>query len=124
MILALGIIKLSITLYYRRVFVISRGTLFDWVTKVVSVIVVLWTTAFVFSFIFSCGTHFFANWGSVEEVVKYCGASTNATNAFVVSDLITDITIWCLPWLVVRTRDTDSITIDRSANGERSGTFR
>lgn len=107
MVLAFGVIKLSITLYYRRIFVGSRGTWFDWITKVALVIVVLWTIACLLSFIFSCGTHFFANWSSVQDIGTYCGASTNITNAFVVSDLITDIMIWCLPLPVVRTRSTD-----------------
>ncbi|MCJ1265865.1 hypothetical protein MMC22_005746 [Lobaria immixta] len=101
MVLAFGIIKLSITLYYRRIFVGIKGTLFDWITKVAIVIVVLWTIACLVSSIFSCGAHFSANWGTFQDVVKYCGAMTNITNAFVVSDLITDIMILCLPLPVI-----------------------
>lgn len=101
MVLAFGIIKLSITLNYRRIFVAARGTLFDWTTIVVIVIVVLWTIACLFSFIFPCGTHISANWGSIMDFATYCGASTNVNNAFVVSDLLTDIMIWCLPLPVI-----------------------
>lgn len=95
MILSFGIIKLSITLYYRRIFVGVKGTLFDWITRTAIVIVVLWTIACLLGTLLSCGTHFYANWGS------YCGAMTDITNAFVVSDLITDIMILCLPLPVI-----------------------
>ena len=124
MVLAFGIIKLSITLNYRRIFVAARGTLFDWTTIVVIVIVVLWTIACLFSFIFPCGTHISANWGSIMDFATYCGASTNVNNAFVVSDLLTDIMIWCLPLPVVRLRSTEFLATDRMAKDYRFGTYK
>lgn len=117
MILSFGIIKLSITLYYRRIFVGVKGTLFDWITRTAIVIVVLWTIACLLGTLLSCGTHFYANWGS------YCGAMTDITNAFVVSDLITDIMILCLPLPVVRSPNIEVSVADRIAKGHtRSGT--
>ena len=101
MILGYGFIKLSIAFFYRRLFVIARGTWFDWATKISITVVILWTISFFFGFMFSCGTHFSAAWGSLEDDAKYCGAALNLDNAFVVSDLITDIMILCLPLPVV-----------------------
>lgn len=46
MVIAFGIIKLSITFYYRRIFVIAEGFSFDWITKATITIVVMWTVAF------------------------------------------------------------------------------
>lgn len=101
MILAFGFIKLSIICLYRRLFVTGKGTIFDWATKISISIVILWTISFFFGFMFDCGTHFSAAWGSLEGFAMYCGASLQLDNPFVVSDLITDIMILCLPLPVV-----------------------
>ena len=101
MVLAFGIIKLSITFYCRRIFVIARGSCFDWITKAAVAIVLLWTVGCLFAFIFSCGTHISANWGSDQDWMMYCGPSDQASSAFVISDLITDVMVLCLPLPVV-----------------------
>ena len=103
MVLAYGILKLSITFYYRRIFVPARGTLFDWTSKVTIAIVVMWTITFFFGGIFNCGTHIFANWGSEQDILLYCVNATYFTSALVVSDLITDMIVLCLPLPLVRT---------------------
>lgn len=100
MVLAFGFTKLAITYFYRRLFVSCRGSPFDWVTRIAIAIVVLWTVSYFFGFIFGCGTHFSANWGSVEDEA-YCTALLDLDNSFVVSDLVTDIMILCLPLPVV-----------------------
>lgn len=101
MVLAYNILKLSITFYYRRIFVSARGTLFDWTTKFSIAIVVMWTITFLFGNIFNCGKHVSASWGSVQDNLTYCGAGTKFTSALVVSDLITDVMVLCLPLPVV-----------------------
>ena len=104
MVLAFGMIKLSITFYYRRIFVTGRGLLFDWITKVAISIVLVWTIGCLFAFIFSCGIHISAYWGSTQGYITYCGPSDYVSNAFVVSDLITDVMVLCLPLPVVSTQ--------------------
>ncbi|MCJ1462679.1 hypothetical protein MMC07_001282 [Pseudocyphellaria aurata] len=101
MVLAFGIIKLSITFYYRRFFVTARGTLFDWITKAVVAVVVLWTIGCLLGFIFSCGIHISANWGNYQDFIAYCGPSEDVNSAFVISDLITDVMVLCLPLPVI-----------------------
>ena len=102
MVLAYGFIKLSITLFYRRIFVASKGTIFDWATVIATVMVVLWTVAFFFANMFPCGIHISANWGSVLEAKTYCQSTFDVSNALVVSDLVTDVVLLCLPLPVVR----------------------
>ncbi|SLM35585.1 hypothetical protein LPUS_04890 [Lasallia pustulata] len=99
--LSYGFIKLSIAFFYRRLFVSSRGAWFDWATKISIAVVILWIIAFFFGYIFSCGTHFSAWWISFEDNAKYCGVLPDYDTAFVVSDLITDIMILCLPLPVI-----------------------
>ena len=115
MVLAFGMIKLSITFYCRRIFVIGRGSLFDWITKVAIAIVLLWTIGCLFAFIFSCGTHIFANWGSSQDWVTYCGPSEDVNSAFVISDLITDVMVLCMPLPVVSAQSAGLFTGDAIA---------
>lgn len=123
MFLAYGIIKLSITLYYRRIFVGVKGTLFDWISKIAIMIVVLWAIACLFSSILSCGTHFFANWSSYQNTALHYGAINDVTSTYVVSDLITDVMILCLPLPVVRSPKVMFFVADKIAKGHtRSGT--
>ena len=114
MVLAFGIIKLSITFYYRRIFVVAslRGTWFDWSTKVAIAIVLLWTIGCLFASIFSCGTHVFANWGSYQDSRMYCGPSYDVDSALVISDVITDVMVLCLPLTVVSTKPAGVFTAD------------
>ena len=82
MVLAFGIIKLSITFYYRRIFVTAslKGLLFDWITKAAIAIVLLWTIGQLFAFIFSWGIHISANWGSIQDWIMYCGPSDHVSS--------------------------------------------
>lgn len=106
MVLAFGSIKLSITFYYRRIFVTAKGLWFDWITKAAVAIVVLWMVGYLFGFIFMCGTHIYANWGSLQVRSMYCGPSADVDSAFVVSDSITDVMVLCLPLPVVSPQNT------------------
>ena len=94
---------------------IGRGSLFDWITKVAIAIVLLWTIGFFFAFIFPCGTHFFADWGSIQSLVTYCRPSEDLGKAFVISDLITDIMVLCIPLPVVSTQNAGLATADAVA---------
>ena len=116
MLLEFGIIKLSITLYYRRIFVVAEGFLFDWITKAAIAIVVIWTVGFLFALIFACGSHFFANWSSPQAAWRYCGGKIYLIGGFLIlSDLITDVLVLCLPLPIVSTRSTKGFTKNRIA---------
>ena len=115
MVLAFGIIKLSIMFYYRRVFVIARGTLFDWITKAAIAMALLWTIGCLFASIFSCGSHIFANWESAQDVMIYCASAYDASSAFVISDLVTDVIVLCLPLPVVSTKSAGVSIADATA---------
>ena len=123
MLLNYGFLKLSITFFYRRIFVSARGTLFDWATKITIAIVIMWTIGFVFATIFNCGTHVSAIWANVQHDLAYCADSKYFTRALVVSDLITDVIVLCLPLPVVSSSSKKFITADGTTNGNRSGTF-
>ena len=95
--LALGFIKLSILSFYRRIFVMNRGTTTDIITKLSMSVVSLWTIAFVLLTTFCCGTKFAANWGSISEQLQNCPVGSTNKYGLAVSDLMLDLFIFILP---------------------------
>ena len=99
MIPANGLIKLSAILMYRRVFVVNSRSAIDIITKVMFVVCVLWTIGFFFAQVFGCGTAFYKPFGTEEEVAS-CNTNVRL-NGLMVSDLLTDVLVWLIPFPVV-----------------------
>lgn len=99
-VVALGCLKLSFLFFYRRLFC-SAGTQrgwFHWTTLISIVIIAAWTIAFFFSFLFSCGTNFAAQWGSLLENEMECVVDQPKVEmAFSITDMIEDVFILFLP---------------------------
>lgn len=91
--LALGLIKLSVLFFYRRIF---RGRAFDILNWILITLVVLWTLGFFLVQVFDCRTHFFTNWGPVKDLEK-CLNPFNQLFAYSISDVIIDVFILVLP---------------------------
>ena len=87
-----GFIKLSIIAFYRRISVINRNTTLDIATKVLALIVFLWSITFFLIYIFACGGHVTAHWGSLVEQSKYCDTiGCTSEEGFAVSDMIINV---------------------------------
>lgn len=93
-VLILGLMKLSVILFYRRIF---RGRIFDLCSKAMITIVGVWTTSFVFAFLFSCGTKFWALWSRLIDLLTYCADSSLIYRTMSISDVVTDIIILSIP---------------------------
>lgn len=102
MVVAYGCIKLSLIFFYRRLFIINRGTFFDMVTRIAIVFVILWTIGFLFTELFECGSHFDAIWGNVLKNAKYCPGFLKNALALFITDFATDVMILAMPIPVVR----------------------
>ena len=100
LIAAYGFIKLSIILYYRRLFSTGQNRGFDMATKASAVIVVLWTLVFFCLQVFNCGTHFSKNWGPLVALTS-CVEGKKRDLALFVSDLVTDLFVIALPFPIV-----------------------
>ncbi|CAG8956466.1 hypothetical protein HYFRA_00003851 [Hymenoscyphus fraxineus] len=94
---AMGLIKLSLLFFYRRVFTKSVARTFNIVSWVVIFIVITWTVSFFFSLVFICGTDFDAYWQSTVIEKAHCVDTSKLHNAFAISDVVTDFIIICLP---------------------------
>ncbi|MCJ1437277.1 hypothetical protein MMC27_006663 [Xylographa pallens] len=99
--LGYGFIKCSIVLFYRRLFVTFRGSIFDYITRGLIVAIVAWTITFFFIWIFACGSHVSANWGSRMDLVTYCEQRLPMSNGFLISDLIIDVITLVLPMPII-----------------------
>ncbi|KAL8777189.1 MAG: hypothetical protein Q9213_007969 [Squamulea squamosa] len=97
-----GLIKTSIVLFYRRIFVTSKRTLFDMLTKITIIVIFLWTIAFILMIIFACGSEFSANWGSPAAQHVYCNKiGFTSEEGLAGSDLILDVVLLILPIPVI-----------------------
>lgn len=98
MALTYGIIKMSVLLLYRRLFV---GALFNRYSLVLCVVIVPWSLSFLFAFAFQCRTDIANWWTSAATIKAYCD-NTNAANlGFVISDVLTDVMILIIPVPVI-----------------------
>ena len=98
LVLALGLLKLSVLLLYRRIFCArnSQG-IFDISIRVMIWVTILWTLSFFFACLFSCGLKFGAAWGSTNEMIQYCVNMTRFGLGFAGSDFGSDIMISVMP---------------------------
>ena len=100
--LAQGFIKLSVIIFYRRIFCVGKQPWFSTATVAMVVVVSVWTVAFFFANAFSCRTNFSAYWSPLEVLQTRCINTLQELLAFAISDFITDILILCMPIPMVR----------------------
>ena len=99
---ALGLIKLSIIFFYRRVFMVSKDTKFARISAALAIFILCWTIVFLLVLIFGCGKYVSLHWDPLGSFSTQCGNQLAAEVAFVVSDLATDLMILVLPLPMVR----------------------
>lgn len=97
-VLSLGLVKISVLLFYRRIFCNkSTVTAFNVITRVWIVVVLMWTIAFFFALIFPCDLRFYAMWSDSENLLTKCINTIKLEEGFVASDFITDIVTLAMP---------------------------
>ncbi|KAH8590154.1 hypothetical protein B0O99DRAFT_521821 [Bisporella sp. PMI_857] len=93
-IIAFGAIKLSVLLFYRRIFIGKRFNIATWTLMVT---VILWTMGFTVVFVFQCKLNFWALWSTLFDMVENCLQGVFLYEALTVSDIITDFLILSVP---------------------------
>lgn len=95
-----GLIKLSVLSFYHRIFVVdkplsnARTLLF---TSMI-ILVVIWSVAYAFTFIFMCGTRFDVLVGeSEDDPAIYCVNILRVGYSYAIPDLISDMIIILIP---------------------------
>lgn len=100
-VLALGLIRLSILFFYRRLFLVHSRSRFDSMSKILLWIVAAWTVIFFFLVIFYCGLDF-----PIQNMIgggygPQCLNITGLLVGFAVTDIVLDLVIWILPMPMV-----------------------
>ena len=104
--LALGFVKGSILFFYRRVFCIGIGIRdpFDLATRIMLVLLAMWSVSFCFAFGFACGLNFKLKWRPVTIAGWACPNPELIVVAYVISDAILDLGLLIMPlpsvWLL------------------------
>lgn len=93
-ILTIGLVKASVLLFYRRIFV---SEIFRRISLGLLILVILWTTAFFLARVFACGSHFTAFWTNGASIAKFCGPYQDIELGFAISDVITDLMVLATP---------------------------
>ncbi|KAI4142678.1 MAG: hypothetical protein LQ340_007262 [Diploschistes diacapsis] len=97
MMIAYGTIKMSIVAFYRRLFVVHKGSPFAVITMTIWVIILLWTIVFLFLVIFPCGEHVWATWSAPIYQIQFCDIAFASEYGLAMSDLILDIIVFLMP---------------------------
>lgn len=97
-----ALVKSSIVLFIRRVFVTHRGTIMDWASMILLVVINVWSVAFLMALIFGCGKNVALHWGPLEQLVASGCDGVTPEKANLISDPILDFLILVLPLPSVR----------------------
>ncbi|KAM3080932.1 hypothetical protein ACMFMG_004892 [Clarireedia jacksonii] len=100
MVAAYASVKLSIIFFYRRIFIVNHKASIGIISTVIIIVVLCWFVTFELLFIFGCGTHVYANWGTIADTVAYCHGNLDyeIEEAMAISDLILDLVIFVFPF--------------------------
>ncbi|KAL9106899.1 MAG: hypothetical protein Q9227_008147 [Pyrenula ochraceoflavens] len=93
-VIALGLLKLSVCFFYRRIF---RGPKFNIASWIAIVTVILWIIAFFVAIAAACGTHIEANWASLGTLKTQCVDTFRLLLVYAVTDVIVDLAILLIP---------------------------
>ena len=93
-VIALGLVKLSISLLYYHIFETSifRRVIIGWIA-----ILVIWTVTFTVLGLAECGPHLAALFGSPQVFIDKCSSALHIGMAMNVSDIATDFITLILP---------------------------
>ena len=100
-ILSLGLLKSSIILFYRRIFCTGRKDFFEWVTKLVMLLVLILTAVFFCLEVFKCGIKWEANWSAIYAFNHECQNIFIILVSYAGTDCLTGLLILVLPTVKV-----------------------
>ncbi|KAM7197477.1 hypothetical protein V8F20_006622 [Naviculisporaceae sp. PSN 640] len=95
--LALGFIKLSILVFYFRIFAVTRASVTYVLLAIFTTLAGIWTVAFFFAELFQCGTNIWALTSSTMDTITYCHGTSNIDFALTLTGFVTDVVIFLVP---------------------------
>ncbi|KAF2869224.1 hypothetical protein BDV95DRAFT_548747 [Massariosphaeria phaeospora] len=97
--LALGLVRLSVICFCRRIFIVYRGSPMDLATKTLIAMNICWTLAFLLLQIFVCKLELWLHWSPLQDelVLRDCGDLRKPILAAVISDFALEVMALLLP---------------------------
>lgn len=111
---AYGLIKLSVLLFYRRIFITRTFRLYN---GIVIVVILLWAIVFLCTEIFACGSHPTAQWSKHHPTV-HCLNEPQMLLWFAITDVIGDIAVLTMPYGSIR-----NLQLDKRRKAGLAGIF-
>ena len=105
---ALGLVKISILFFYRRIFC---GRFFNIICWTLIAIVIAWALAFFLTTVFNCGSLFSANWNTIGQLRLKCLNTFKQLLALSISDVVVDVCIFAIPVPFV-SHSTDELRVE------------
>jgi hypothetical protein len=107
----MGMIKLSVIFFCRRIFIVHEGSAVDWITKALILLNTAWTIAFTLVLVFGCREKVWLHWAPLQIglIAEYCGDLRTPLLAAVISDFGLELMILILPLPSVSFRPLSSI---------------
>ncbi|KAK3683008.1 plasma membrane protein Pth11-like protein [Podospora appendiculata] len=99
--LALGCVKLSIVLFYFRVFFTSTQSRTYVLLILFNVFVGMWTVAFFLANLFQCRLDFWAFFHSAVDLEAHCPGTSYIDLALCITNFVTDVMVVCVPIPVI-----------------------
>jgi len=96
---ALGLVKLSVVLLYRRVF--NGNKAFNIYSLVLCITVVLWSLSFTLAIILQCGSRPWEWWQTRESIIEYCDNTAAEYVGACFSDIFIDLLILTAPLPII-----------------------
>ena len=95
---ALAFIKTSCMLFFKRIFRTGTQKVFDALCYIYIFLTVGWCLSFFFAFLFTCGTNFDFEWGTVEQQLECPVNFVMVDQGMSYMDLILDVIILIFPF--------------------------
>ena len=100
-----ALIKLSALTFYERVFFPNKRSTFSFICRGTTAAVLIWYAIFIIMIIWGCGGSVWKNWGN-PDARTHCPISLTSKHiGLMISDLLLDVWIICLPIYTVSTGD-------------------
>ncbi|MCJ1390963.1 hypothetical protein MMC18_003824 [Xylographa bjoerkii] len=93
----LGLVKISVLFFYRRIFCTGIRSWFSNITAAFIGLTVAWVLAFFFAVLFSCGTDIPVIWGSFEEFETHCDNTILLDEIYSIVDFVLDFAVFITP---------------------------
>lgn len=111
---AYGLIKLSVLLFYRRIFVTRAFQLYN---AILVILILLWAIVFLCTEIFACGSHPTVQWSKHQPTV-HCLNQPQILLWFAITDVIGDIAVLTMPYGSIR-----KLQLDKRRKAGLAGIF-